>query len=102
LDRPATFSEKIFNVLWQMRKNGYAEATIEGTDRRLKMMANAVDLDDPEAVKEYIASKDGKSSYKEGLVKAYNLYARYNRIYWENHPTDIQANHLTCLQKRKS
>ena len=49
--------EKIFNVLWQMKKDGYAESTIKATGRRLRMIAKSVPLSDPEAVKEYIAEK---------------------------------------------
>jgi len=32
-------------------------------------LAKHVDLDDPEAVKEFIANKRGESSHKDGFVK---------------------------------
>ena len=60
-----------------MKKDGYAEGTIEATGRRLRMIAKFVDLNDPESVKEYLATKEGKNSYKEGLADAYDRYARY-------------------------
>jgi len=74
--------EKIFNALWCMKKDGLADTTIKVTDRRLRMMDKVVDLDDPEKIREYLAKKEGKNSYIEGLADSYNRYARYNGIVW--------------------
>jgi len=65
-----------------MKKDRLAETTIKVTDRRLRMMAKTVDLDNPENVREYLAKKEGKNSYIEGLVDSYDRYARYNGIVW--------------------
>jgi integrase len=65
-----------------MKKDGYAESTIKGTGRRLRMIAKSVSLGDPEAVKEYIALKEGKNSYKEGLADSYARYVQYNGLSW--------------------
>jgi integrase len=46
------------------------------------MMAKVVNLNDPEKVREYLANKEGKNSYIEGLVDSYDRYARYNEITW--------------------
>jgi integrase len=75
-------SEKIFNALWCMKKDGLADSTIRVTDRRLRMMGKVVDLDDPEKVREYLAKKKEKNSYLEGLVDSYDRYARYNGVTW--------------------
>ena len=75
-------SEKIFNTLWCMKKDHLAESTIKVTDRRLRMMAKTVDIDNPEKVRECLANKKGKNSYIEGLVDSYDRYARYNEISW--------------------
>jgi integrase len=75
-------SEKIFNTLFQMKKDRFAETTIKVTDRRLRMMAKTINLDSSEEVKEYLAKKKGKNSYIEGIVDAYDRYARYNGIVW--------------------
>jgi integrase len=75
-------SERIFNALWSMKKDGLADTTIRVTDRRLRMMGKAVDLDNPEKVREYLANKKGKNSYLEGLADAYCRYARYNGVAW--------------------
>jgi len=61
-----------------MKKDRLAESTIKVTDRRLRMMAKTVDIDIPEKVREYLANKEGKNSYIEGLVDSYDRYARYN------------------------
>ena len=75
-------SGRIFNALWCMKKDGLAESTIRVTDRRLRMMSKVVDIDDPEMVREYLAKKQGKNSYLEGLVDSYDRYARYNGVTW--------------------
>jgi integrase len=42
-----------------------------------------VDLDNPEAVKEYVASKNNWSNaFKEGVIKAYNHYVLHNGLDW--------------------
>ncbi|MDG6223803.1 MAG: hypothetical protein QCH99_11150 [Candidatus Bathyarchaeota archaeon] len=46
-----------------MKKDRLAETTIKVTDRRLRMMDRAVNLDEPEKVIEYLATKNGKNSY---------------------------------------
>lgn len=49
-------SVKIFKVLWELKKRGYAEKTIEGYFKRLKMLSKHIDLDNSEAVKAFIAN----------------------------------------------
>jgi integrase/recombinase XerD len=66
-----------------MKKNGYAETTIEITAKRLRMMAKHVNLDEPEKVKEYIAFKECSNTYKEGLVICYDRYTRFNGLFWD-------------------
>jgi len=75
-------SAEIFNTLWGMKKDGLADITIKVTDRRLRMMDRVVDLGEPEKVREYLAKKEGKNSYIEGLADCYDRYARYNGIVW--------------------
>ena len=74
--------EKIFNTLWQMKKDGYAESTIRVTGKRLRMIAKTVDLDDPESVKGYVANKNSSNGYKEALCDVYDRYAKYNGLSW--------------------
>jgi len=110
--RTRHISERVFNTLWQMRKDGYAESTLEATSRRLRMIEKSVSLDDPEAVKGYLAMKQGKPSYKEGLADAYDRYCRYNKLAWNKPrykrrsqppyvPTDEEITILTTDAGRK-
>lgn len=39
------YSDKRLNVLWELKKKGYAEKTIEGYSKRLKMLSRYTDLD---------------------------------------------------------
>ena len=82
LEPNSLHSEKIFNALWSMKKDGLADTTIRVTDRRLRMMSKVVDIDYPEKVREYLAEKEGKNSYIESIVDSYDRYARYNGITW--------------------
>ncbi|MFZ7138009.1 MAG: tyrosine-type recombinase/integrase [archaeon] len=66
-----------------MKKDGYAEQTIKYTGNRLKMLAKSVNLDKPEEIKEYIANKNGKNSYKEAIADAYARYVKYNELTWK-------------------
>ena len=65
-----------------MKKDGLADSTIRVTDRRLRMMDRVLDLDEPEEIREYLAKKEGKNGYIEGLANSYDRYARYNGIFW--------------------
>ena len=77
------FKTKIFNTLWELKKDGYAEQTIKFTGNRLKMLAKSVNLDEPEEIKEYLARKQGKNSYKEAIADAYARYVKYNGLTWK-------------------
>jgi integrase len=47
------------------------------------MLAKTVNLDEPEEIKEYLARKNGKNSYKEGIADAYARYVKYNGLTWK-------------------
>ena len=64
---PSTFrgpgySGKILNVLWELKKQGYADVTIKGHCKRLRMLAKHVGLDNPEAIKSHIANQNNWSN----------------------------------------
>jgi integrase len=65
-----------------MKKDGYADTTITGTGKRLRMIAKSVNLNDPESVKEYIASKNTSNGYKEALCDVYDRYVKYQGLNW--------------------
>jgi integrase len=73
---------KIVNTLIKLRRKGLAEGTLRNISFNLKHLAKHTNLDNPEAVKEYIAKKRCANSFKMNLVKAYNYYAVVNGIQW--------------------
>lgn len=82
-ERTPSISKKVFNVLWQLKKNGYAEETIKGYSKRLRHLEQNTDLEDPELVKEHIAKKDVSNAYKEAFVNAYVHYVEYYGLNWK-------------------
>ena len=75
-------NSKIFETLWEMKKDGYAESTIRVTGKRLRMIVKTVNLNDVEAVRGYIANKPS-NGYKEALCDVYDRYIRYNGLSWK-------------------
>ena len=76
-------SAKIFKTLWALKKDGYSEGTLKSKGERLRYLAKHVNLDDPEAVKGYIANQSGWSNaYKQGVAYAYNSYVKANGLLW--------------------
>jgi len=69
-------------VLWQCRKDGFAEGSLRAWSKRLKHLAKYTDLDRPEEVKAFVAEKECGLSYKEGLVQAYMHYTKFFNIVW--------------------
>jgi len=101
------------NVLWELKKRGYAETTIKGYSKRLKMLTKHVNLDNPEVVKTFIATQSNWSNaYKESCVNAYSHYIREFGLSWEkpiykrsrrlpNVPTTEQVNKIIAHAGRK-
>jgi integrase len=75
-------NNKIFATLWYMKREGYAESYINAVSKRLRHLAKYVSLDNPEMVKDYIASKQCSPAFKETLVEAYDLYVKANGMHW--------------------
>jgi len=74
---------KIFKTLWQLKKDGYSEDTLNAKGDRLRYLAKHVDLDNPEVVKGYIANQSRWSNaYKQGVAYAYNSYVKTNGLHW--------------------
>ena len=76
---------KIFELAWHMKKQGYAEATIESYVAILKSLKNkGADLSDPESVKEVIATQQTWSRGRQwNVCKAYTLYLKAQGLTWE-------------------
>jgi len=78
-----TIEPKILKVLWELKKDGKSEATIKNIDKALFVLAKKVNLDDPEAVKVFIATLDGKDGYKRQLCYSYSKYVKINGLTWK-------------------
>ena len=78
----SSYSSKIFNVIWALKKQGYSEETIRVTGKLLKGLAKSSNLDRPESVKACIAQKHCSNGYKENLVNAYDHYAKFHGLFW--------------------
>jgi integrase len=77
------YALRIFEVLWQMKKDGYSESTLETFGRRLRYLAKHVNLGSPESVKEFIAEKAWSNGYKDNVVSAYNHYVVFHSLSWK-------------------
>lgn len=71
------------NLLIQMKNEGKAETTIESVGKRLRIIAKHANINDPNAVKEFIANHQCSNSYKHLLTTAYSMYAKSRQIQWQ-------------------
>jgi integrase len=74
--------EGIFRTVWELKKEGYTEATIDGYGNKLWVLSRIADLSCPESVRLVIAMKQCSVAYKEALVFAYCHYVRVNGLSW--------------------
>jgi integrase len=71
---------KILTLLVKLKSKGLSENTLKNYEYRLNRLAQAVDLDNPDQVLEFISNVQGSNCYRETFVKAYTYYARLNGI----------------------
>ena len=74
---------EVFNVLWHLKKQGYAEHTIKNVGKALNRIQGGCDLSNPDDVKGFIARLDTAESYKRNLCYAYEHYLKMNGLSWE-------------------
>ena len=79
---PHNCNPTILNILVKLKNDGKADDTIKNTDKLLRHLDAYADLNNPEAVKQFIATKSSPS-YKRNLCIAYNKYCQYCKIKWE-------------------
>jgi len=76
-------ANRIFEVVWELKKLGRKETTLKPIARRLRYLAKHVDIDDPEKVKEYILAKNCSEGHKDNLVDAYSHYVQHCGLTWQ-------------------
>ncbi|MEM2104806.1 MAG: tyrosine-type recombinase/integrase [Candidatus Bathyarchaeia archaeon] len=76
---------QLVEFAWWMKKEGYRESTIISRKKRLmRLVQLGADLQNPETVKEALAKQDcWKNSYREALICAYDLYAKWRGLKWQ-------------------
>ena len=72
----------LFQVAYQLKKEGRKETTVTIIARKLRYLARNVDLNQPEKVKEYIANLNCSDGHKDNLVDAYSHYCQFFKIQW--------------------
>jgi integrase len=71
------------NILVKMKNDGKSNYWIKFVDKSLTHISDHADLDNAEAVKQFIANKNVSDSYKKNLCLAYDKYCEYYGIKWE-------------------
>ena len=66
-----------------MKQDHLADTTIEPTVRRLKLIAQHADLNNPNTVTNYLTKIQGKNSYIQAVAYCYLRYTKYNNIEWK-------------------
>ena len=80
---PQEINEKIVQYSWWLHKEGYAESTIIGRAKLLKILAKrGADLFNPESVKDVIARQNWSEGRKENAVDAYTSFLRMLGMTW--------------------
>jgi integrase len=75
LQANANVPEKVTNYLLWLRKQGYAQSTTFDRVKIIKHLAKNSNIDDPEAIKEFIAKKDSWGlGRKEIITECYSNY----------------------------
>jgi integrase len=74
---------KIIEVLWELKKTGRAEATIRNIGKVLHVLERHCNLDNPEAVRTWIATADKSDGYKRNLCSSYEHYTRQHGLTWK-------------------
>jgi len=80
----ADIKGKLIEFAWWMKKQGYAESTIEGRVRVLRvLMKRGANLLDPESVKDTIARQGWSEGRKSNAVKAYTNFLKMVGGAWQ-------------------
>jgi integrase len=80
---PTKFEQKIFQVAWELKKQGKSPYTIQNVNKGLKVLAKHCNLDKPEQVRGFIAQYDRKDGYKRRLVYSYDKYIQVHNLQWK-------------------
>jgi integrase len=75
---------RLVEFAWKLQKQGYAEATVQSSFRKLLRLSKECDLSNPESVKETLARhKEWSNNYKGSLIDAYTRFLRLQGLKWD-------------------
>jgi len=97
----STKNGKIIEVLWELKKTGRAEATIKTIGKALHALEKHCNLDNPEAVRTWIATADKSDGYKRNLCSSYDHYTRQHGLTWKKPKYHENAKMPKIPQERK-
>jgi integrase len=68
--------------LWELKKAGKAKDTIRNISKCLYVLDRQTNLDDPEAVKAFVAALERNDGYRRNLIMAYEHYVKLFKLTW--------------------
>ena len=95
------YTDPIPNVLIQMKNDNKSDYTIEFTRKALTFISKHTALNEPEAVKAFVANLKVSDSYKKNLVCAYNRYCKHYQIKWQMPKYTQDARNIALPTKEK-
>ena len=89
-----------FSVVQWLKSQGRKESTVLCVGRKLRYLAKNVNLNNPEKVKEYIASLSCSDGHKDNLIDAYSHYCTFYSIQWSK-PVYQREERITRVPKEE-
>jgi len=77
---PDIHTARILGVLISMKNSGKSDYTIKTIDKRLHALSKHADINNPEEVLSYIATKQAANNTKEAICYAYKIYCKHYKI----------------------
>ena len=72
--------QDVFSFLWYCKKAGFRDSTIEGFSKVLKHLARYVELNNPNEVLSFLASKKVSEARKEVIANCYAKYCKWKGL----------------------
>ena len=76
------YTTPILNILIKMKNQGKSDSSIIFVDKALTIISKNANINNPEEVIDFIATKTVSNGYKKNLCIAYNRFCRYHKIKW--------------------
>jgi len=87
-------------VILKLKSEGRKDSTLAPMLKRLRFLARNADINNPEKVKEFIASQSYTDGYKDNLIDAYSHYCRFYGIQWIK-PKYMREERITKVPKEE-